>query len=408
MSRTIAITSGKGGVGKTNLAVNLAIHLAELGHRTCLFDADLGTANINILLGIHPEYDIGDVIRGDRSLHDIIIRESSGIDIIPGSSGVEEIANLDGKNLDTLVKTFANAGKYDFYIFDTSAGISRNVAAFCLAASELLLVVTSEPTSLTDAYSLLKVLVKNGYQGRIRVVVNRCPDLASAKEVFKKFRMTADKYLGIKLEPLGLLYQDEVINKALREQKPFMTLYPRSNAANCIRSLARRLTEEDGVPEDVVDMTTFWNRCFQYFHTLLDLPGSKKGSAPAQAPTVGVAAPEARSQEPAGREDSVVPVGATVKPVAVGASATVPKNGSSTTSLDTVQALLPIVERLTDSILAFSQELSRVRGTMAPDANPLGPGGNRGQEGGEGRLGQEYQLDLRGFLQRNKSQNKAS
>ncbi|HET98349.1 MAG TPA: MinD/ParA family protein, partial [Desulfurivibrio alkaliphilus] len=365
MNRTIAITSGKGGVGKTNLAVNLAIHLAELGHRTCLFDADLGTANINILLGIHPEYDIGDVIRGGRSLHDIIIRDSSGIDIIPGSSGVEEIANLDGKNLDTLVKTFAHAGKYDFYIFDTSAGISRNVAAFCLAASELLLVVTSEPTSLTDAYSLLKVLVKNGYQGRIRVVVNRCPDLASAKEVFKKFRMTADKYLGIKLEPLGLLYQDEVINKALREQKPFITLYPRSNAANCIRSLARRLTEESGVPEDVVDMTTFWNRCFHYFHTLLDLPGGKKESKPALVSTIA-AAPEAQPREQAGREASVAPANAAAKPLTSEASAPAPKNGSPAASLDTVQALLPIVERLTDSILAFSQELSRVRKTIGP------------------------------------------
>lgn len=273
MSRIIAVTSGKGGTGKTTLAVNLAVQLAELGHRTCIFDADLGTANINIMLGINPKADIGDVVNGKMTIHDIMIHDPSGIDIIPGSSGVESIANLGAKRLDSLVAAFADAGSYDFYLFDTGAGISRRVIAFCLAAAELLLVITDEPTSLTDAYSLLKVLNHHKYEGRIKVVVNRCADLESARKVYRRFRAAVDLYLGVELEPLGLVFQDEAVSLSMQRQSPFIKLFPDSKAAGCVRSLAQRLTGDRAKETAPADIAAFWSNCVSYFNMPLELPG---------------------------------------------------------------------------------------------------------------------------------------
>ena len=134
MARTITVTSGKGGVGKTNLSTNLSLHLAALGHRTCVFDADLGLANINILLGLYPEHTLEDVILNEQPLSSIIIRNHLGIDIIPGSSGVEKIANIDSEHVDALIKSFSLLEDYDFLLFDTSAGVSKNVVSFCLSS----------------------------------------------------------------------------------------------------------------------------------------------------------------------------------------------------------------------------------------------------------------------------------
>ena len=140
MARVITVTSGKGGVGKTNISANLALCLARQGFRTCLFDADLGLANINILLGLYPEYDLGDVILNEKTVDDIIIKDFKGIDIIPGSSGVDKMADLGPEKLDYLIKSFSELdGEYDFFIFDTSAGVSKNVVSFCMTSSEVIL-----------------------------------------------------------------------------------------------------------------------------------------------------------------------------------------------------------------------------------------------------------------------------
>lgn len=448
MSRTIAITSGKGGVGKTNLSVNLAINLAELGYRTCLFDADLGTANINILLGINPKHDIGDVISGEKTLQDIVIRDQAGIDIIPGSSGVEDIANLGGAKLDSLVKAFSTVGKYDFYIFDTAAGISRNVISFCLAASEVVLVVTPEPTSMTDAYSLLKVLSNNGYGGIIKVIVNRCPDPASAREVYKKFRMAVDKYLGIAIQPLGVVYQDDAVPKALQQQQPFMKLFPQSSAANCIKALARRLIDPNLSQADDVDMTTFWNKCFQYFSSPLDLPGKKKDAAPRgeraatpspqpevekaeESPTVSeaqhvgevVSAESAEeSTQPSPKIELGTPSAAveqpSVEPSAESGAAidlkgadglqipgpVIVENRKAETAADPVPVIMPIVERLTESIAMLSDELRRVREIIESNGTAL----PRESSSGFGRQGdgREFTLDLLAYIDRNSTQKK--
>ena len=148
MTKTIVITSGKGGVGKTNISVNTALELAKRDYRTCLFDADFGLANVDIILGLHPEKTLNDVIYGDKNLEDIILHSEAGIDIIPGSSGIEKIANLTSDKISELVSAFSQLSEYDYFLIDTSSGISKSVISFCLAGTETFVVITSEATSL--------------------------------------------------------------------------------------------------------------------------------------------------------------------------------------------------------------------------------------------------------------------
>jgi flagellar biosynthesis protein FlhG len=276
MTRTITITSGKGGVGKTNISVNLALHLATLGHRTCLFDADLGLANINILLGLNPEHDLEDVILNRRTLQDIIIRDYKGIDIIPGSSGTEKMANLEDDQVDHLIRSFSELDGYDFLIFDTSAGVSRNVISFCLASSEVLLIITPEPTSMTDAYALLKILSLNGFKGTAKIVVNQCKSIPIAKFVYNKFKETVKKYLPIDVMPLGIVIHDKKVVEAVKTQQALVLLYPESNASKCIKNITKHLLENKPKDLEASGMASFWTRCLQLIKSPLNLTGSKK------------------------------------------------------------------------------------------------------------------------------------
>ena len=260
MARIITITSGKGGVGKTNISLNLSLHLASQGKKTCLFDADLGLANINILLGLQPQYTLKDLVLGGRDLQDILIKDYEGIDILPGSSGVEELVNLGEEQTADLVKSLAQLDEYDFLLFDTSAGISKNVVSFCLAALEVVVIITPEPTSLTDAYSLVKVLSMNGNRGKLSVIVNQCKDFTVAKTVYTKFRAAVQKYLGISVHGLGVIFEDQKVVEAVREQRPLLLLYPNSTASQCIRKIGHRLLEgaDEHLPE--MGMAGFWKR----------------------------------------------------------------------------------------------------------------------------------------------------
>jgi flagellar biosynthesis protein FlhG len=280
MTRIVAITSGKGGVGKTNLSVNLALHLAASGSRTCLFDADLGLANVNILLGLNPEHTLDDVLFHGKDLRDVVIRDHRGIDLIPGSSGVERMANLNGEDADRLIRSFAQMSEYDFFLLDTSAGISRNVLCFCLALQEVILVITPEPTSLTDAYALLKVLYRNGFRGSVRTVVNLCPDLQTAKLIYAKFQQSVRKFIPIRIQPLGVLLQDPSVIDAVRNQKAFIHLHPDANASKCIRHIAKTLLDAESEAADRIDMTSFWTKWFDLIHSpmqFLDSTGSERG-----------------------------------------------------------------------------------------------------------------------------------
>ncbi len=276
MTRIITITGGKGGVGKTSISLNLALCLSKLESKVCLFDADLGLANINILLGLYPEYDLEDVILNKKSVKDIIINTYQGIDIIPGSSGVEKLANLDSEELDHIVKAFSDLEEYDYFIFDTSSGITKNVLSFCLASSEVIIVITSEPTSLTDAYALLKVLCLNKFSGRVKVVVNQCKNTKVASQTYSKFKEVVNKYLAVDLVPLGVVVQDSRVPEAVKKQQPLVTLFPESNAAKCINIMASRLISNQSEKFEKLNLGSFWSRFMELSKSSLDLSNNAK------------------------------------------------------------------------------------------------------------------------------------
>ena len=266
MAKVITITSGKGGVGKTSISLNLSLALASAGFKVCLFDADLGLANVNILTGLYPEHGLEQVISGEFGLNEIMIRNFHGVDIIPGSSGVEKMADLTLKESDVLIKAFLKLKAYDYFIFDTSAGISSQVLSFCMASHEMILVVTPEPTSLTDAYSLLKVLAENRQLPAVKVVVNQVKTRTSAVKTWSKLKETVQRFLSVKIAPLGIVAHDRNVPAAIISQVPFFILSPEGLASRCIKSIAQKLALG---PDDRADipMELFWHQCFQFFNS---------------------------------------------------------------------------------------------------------------------------------------------
>ncbi len=274
MTQTIVISSGKGGVGKTNISVNAAIELAQRNYRTCLFDADLGLANVNILLGIHPEHTLDDYLFGDKNLHEIIVQTKFGIDVIPGSSGIEKTANLTQESITDLVDAFAQIPGYDYFLIDTSSGISRGLIAFCLAGSQTILVITAEATSLTDAYALLKVLAHNNYSGTVKIVVNKSPSVPEGKETYLRFKDVVSRHLKIDMSPVGIILQDANIEASTTQQEPALVLYPNSLACQCLRTMVSNLLLNDTHPRQEENLTEFWQRYFDYTRQDLALPAN--------------------------------------------------------------------------------------------------------------------------------------
>jgi flagellar biosynthesis protein FlhG len=263
MAKVITIASGKGGVGKTSISLNLSLALAAAGYRVCLFDADLGLANVNILTGLFPEHGLEEVLCGDRSLGDIMIKNFQGIDIIPGSSGVEKMADLAPEESKRLINSFLGLSSYDYFILDTSAGISSQVLSFCLASHLMILVATPEPTSITDAYSLLKVLSRNKRFPRVKVVINQVKTAVSAKNAYARLKETVHKFLPIKIAPLGIVAQDKKVSISVISQIPFFMLFPETDASRCIRSIALKLIKDQD-PKADMPMELFWDQCLEF------------------------------------------------------------------------------------------------------------------------------------------------
>lgn len=260
MTKMLAIASGKGGAGKTSISLNLALALAGANYRVCLFDADLGLANVNILTGLYPQYGLAQVMEGSHTLSDIMIRNFNGIDIIPGSSGVEKLADLTSHEAGLLIQSFLTLPDYDYFLIDTSAGISSQVLSFCRAAQEMILVVTPEPTSLTDAYSLLKVLSKKGAMPNIRVVVNQVRTAQEAKASYAKLKKTVLRFLSTRVSPLGIVARDPNVSNAVLSQVPFLIKYPETQAAKCISALMLKLTKDPGKE---MPLGAFWDQCLE-------------------------------------------------------------------------------------------------------------------------------------------------
>jgi len=276
MNRTITITSGKAGIGKTNICLNLALLLSKLGYRICVFDADMGLPNINTFLGLQPVYYLKDAILDGLNLKDLIIKDYEGIDIFPGSSGGEDMTNIEVDRM-RLIRSFSETAHhdfllhYDFLLVDTPAGISKSVISFCLASSEIIVVITPEHTSLTEAYTLLKTLSLNGFKGGIWVVVNQCTTSHIAKLVYKRFKSIVAKNLRIDIMPLGLIYQDSKIDQAVQQQKIFVSLYPKANASKCLQKIAERLVAKGTDHLQGFDAVKFWRGCIELISSPLSI-----------------------------------------------------------------------------------------------------------------------------------------
>lgn len=240
--QVLAVTGGKGGVGKSNVSVNTAVALAEQGKRVVLLDADLGLANIDVLLGISSGRNISDVLTGDAELRDILVPGPGGIHIIPASSGTQRMANLGEKEHAGIIGAFSELGdQMDVLIVDTAAGISRTVTSFVRAAQETLIVVTDEPTSVTDAYALIKVLNRDCKMDRFRVLANMVRTPNEGQALFNKLSKVTDRFLDVTLQYVGSVPMDESVRKAVQRQKAVIEAYPRSKAAIAYRSLAQKV-----------------------------------------------------------------------------------------------------------------------------------------------------------------------
>lgn len=243
-AKIIAVSSGKGGVGKTSLVVNLGIALSKIGKKVLLMDADLGLANVDIMLGITPQHTLFDVLEGHKSLQDIIITGVQGINIIPGCSGLfatDNISRLQKQNLLQEMSSCIEA--MDYILIDTGAGISRIVLGFIAAAGDAVVVVTPEPTSITDGYAIIKIISQFKLHPQVYLVVNMAADQLEAEECFNKIETVVGKYLDIEIIRLGVMFYDDTVKKSVVEMKPFTINYPHSRISRDVMQIAENLAE---------------------------------------------------------------------------------------------------------------------------------------------------------------------
>ena len=245
--RVISVTSGKGGVGKSNVVVNLALALASRGKKVLVIDADLGLGNIDVLLGLTPDWTLNDVFAGKKRLEEIITEGPGGIRIIPAGSGLPDFTTLGlQERVKIMDELDALEEDFDILIVDTEAGISDNVAYFNTASQEIVVVVTPEPTSITDVYALIKLLATRHSERYFKVLVNMARDTDDALQVFAKLSNVTSRFLDISLDYLGCVLRDDAILEAVKSQKPVIELLPDSPAAGCFATLARRILESGG------------------------------------------------------------------------------------------------------------------------------------------------------------------
>lgn len=240
--QVIAVTGGKGGVGKTNVAVNLAVALSEMGRRVVLLDADLGLANVDILLGISAKDNLEHVIQGDVHLNDILVDGPNGIKIVPASSGTQTMVAMGPREHAGLIHAFSEIShQIDVLIIDTAAGISDTVVSFVKAAQETLFVVCNEPTSITDAYALIKLLNQQYDMYRFHVLANMVRSQQEGRDLFNKLTKVTDRFLDTALQFTGCIPFDEYLRKAVQRQKAVCEAYPRSKAAIAFKALAQKV-----------------------------------------------------------------------------------------------------------------------------------------------------------------------
>lgn len=242
-TRVIAITSGKGGVGKTNIAVNLSICLAASNKKVLLFDADLGLGNIDVVMNISNRYNLMQVISGQKELREIINIAPAGVEVICAGSGIEELANINQFQLQRLIDELEELeSNTDMLIIDTGAGINNTVINFCTAADSVLVVTTPEPSAMTDAYAMIKVLAARNFEGRISLVVNMANSTAEGKRIYRQVADVAMKFLDLPVYEAGVICKTQQVTNSVRTRKPVVLNYPGSKITSAIAAMAARLS----------------------------------------------------------------------------------------------------------------------------------------------------------------------
>ncbi len=246
-TRIIAISSGKGGVGKTNISINMALAYAQLGKKVIVMDADLGLANVNVVLGVIPKYNLYHLIRKQKTMRDIILDTNYGIQIVAGASGFSKIANLSEEERTNFITELSELSTADIIIIDTGAGVSGNVLSFIAAADDALIVTTPEPTAITDAYGIIKIIATeiNNLGMGLKLIVNRVKSVTEGKKVATRVINIASQFLNLKVDYLGCVYEDQSVQTAVIKQKPFLVSDPKGKAAICVKHLVSRLENVD-------------------------------------------------------------------------------------------------------------------------------------------------------------------
>jgi flagellar biosynthesis protein FlhG len=256
--RVIAVTSGKGGVGKTNVSVNLAVALAANDREVMLLDADLGLANVDVLLGLQPQFNLSHVLSGERSLEEIMVEGPLGIRIIPASSGVKRMVEMNAMERAGIVRAFSElTTKVDVLIVDTGAGISDAVTSFVRAAQEVIVVVCDEPASITDAYAMIKVLNRDHGIQRFRILANMARSVREGYDLFTKMARVCDRFLNVALDFMGSVPHDEQLRLAVQKQRAVVEAYPSSRSALAFKKLAQK-TNNWQIPDDAGGQVGFF------------------------------------------------------------------------------------------------------------------------------------------------------
>ena len=246
-SRVITISSGKGGVGKSSFSVNLAIYLASLKKRVLIIDADFGLANIEVLLGIRPKYNFYHMLKGEKNISEIVVDTGYGIKFISGGNGLKELSNINSTEIRYFIEQFEYLDKIaDIIIIDTGAGISPNVTNFLMASDENIIVTTPEPTSFTDAYTLIKIIKEqNRNIDKVNIVINKADDKYEADRIFTKISHVCSKFLGITIQNIGYIPSDVALIKAVKQQKPAILSFPNSEFSNAVKDIGNRIINEE-------------------------------------------------------------------------------------------------------------------------------------------------------------------